>query len=98
MCTDLIGDAVFNCKGMDILNIDLNNIILEYNFDEDHPDTIILVRLLAWHEKFKEHKELKKEFSKELMSKVWHLDRQWDWCLSEDEKKKEVDPMFMKEL
>ena len=72
---------------MDILIIDLN-IILEYNFDEDHPDTIILVRLLAWHNKFKERKKLKKEFSEELMSVVWHLDRRWDWCLSEDEKKR----------
>ena len=32
---------------MDIVNIDLNNISLEDNFDEDDPDTIILVRLLA---------------------------------------------------
>ena len=32
---------------MDIVNIDLNNISLEDNFDEDDSDTIILVRLLA---------------------------------------------------
>ena len=35
---------------MDILNIDLNNINLDNtNYDEDDPDTIIPVRLLAWH-------------------------------------------------
>ena len=32
---------------MGIVNIDLNNISLDDNFDEDDPDTIILVRLLA---------------------------------------------------
>ena len=34
---------------MDILNINLNNINLDNNFDEDDPHTIILIRLLAWH-------------------------------------------------
>ena len=43
---------------MDILNIDLNNINLDNNFDEDDPDTIILIRLLAWHFKFEKHKVL----------------------------------------
>ena len=33
---------------MGILNIDLNNINLDNNFDEDDPDTIIHIRLLAW--------------------------------------------------
>ena len=37
--------VVFDCNGMDILNIDLNNINLDNNFDEDDPDTIILIRL-----------------------------------------------------
>ena len=31
------------------LNIDLNNINLENNFDEDDPDTNALIKLLAWH-------------------------------------------------
>ena len=44
---------------MHILSIYLNNINLDNNFDEDDPDTIILVRLLAWHIKF-EKRRLKK--------------------------------------
>ena len=32
---------------MGILNIDLNNINLDNNFDESDSDTIILIRLLA---------------------------------------------------
>ena len=36
-----------------ILWVNLNNINLDNNFDEDDPDTIILIRLLAWHNKFK---------------------------------------------
>ena len=51
------GKIVFNCNGMGILNIDLNNINLDNNFDED--DTIILIRLLAWHIEFEKLKELK---------------------------------------
>ena len=43
------GDDVFNCKGMDVLNIDLNNVNLDNNFDEDDLDTIVLIRLLTWH-------------------------------------------------
>ena len=37
---------------MGILNIDLNNINLNNNFDEDEAETIILIRLLTWYIKF----------------------------------------------
>ena len=51
---------------MSVLNIDLNNINLDdTNYDEDDPDTIILIRLLAWHSKFKKHKNLQKMISEE---------------------------------
>ena len=43
------GNTVFNCNGTVILNVDLNNINLDNNFDEDDPDTVILIKLLAWH-------------------------------------------------
>ena len=43
------------------MNIDLNSINLDdTNFEEDDPDTIILIRLLDWHIKFEKRKELKK--------------------------------------
>ena len=38
---------------MGIVNIDLNDINL------DNPDTIIFIRLLAWHNKFEKRKALK---------------------------------------
>ena len=53
-------NVVFNCNKMSILNIDLNNINLDNNFDKDEPDTIIINRLLAWHIKLKHAKNLKK--------------------------------------
>ena len=63
----------FTCNGMGILNIDLNNINLDdTNYDEADPDTIILVRLLTWHFKFK---ALKKELNEELMLTAWHPKR-----------------------
>ena len=46
------GDVVFSFNRMGILNIDLDNINLDKNFDEDDPDTIILIRILVWHIKF----------------------------------------------
>ena len=54
------GDVVFKCSEMGILNIDLNNINLVNDFDEEDPDTIILVRLLAWHFRFEKRKTFKK--------------------------------------
>ena len=40
------GNVVFNCNGMDILNIDLNIINLDNtNYDEVDPDTINHIRL-----------------------------------------------------
>ena len=54
-------DAIFPCNYMGVLNIDLNNINCENtNYDEDDPDTIILIKLLAWHIKSEKPKALKK--------------------------------------
>ena len=43
---------------MGILKTDLNNINLDNNFDEDDSDTIVVIRLLAWHIKFEKREEL----------------------------------------
>ena len=54
------GNVIFSCNGMGILNIDLHNINVDQsNYDEDDPDSIILITLLAWHIKFEKHKALK---------------------------------------
>ena len=91
-------DVVFCCNEMSFLSVNLNNITLDdTNCEEDDPDVIINVRLLAWQIKFEKHKELKIELSEELMPVVWHPNRWWDWCISEDEKK-EISIMFIEEL
>ena len=41
---------------MNIINVDINNINLDNNFDEDDPDIIILNRLLAWIISFEKRK------------------------------------------
>ena len=61
------GNVVFFCNEMGILNINLNNINLDNYFNEDDPDTMTLIRHLAWHSKFLKRKALKKNTSKELM-------------------------------
>ena len=43
---------------MGILNLNLKND--DTSYDEDYPNTIILVRLLTWHIKFEQRKALKK--------------------------------------
>ena len=45
---------------MGTLSVDLNNINLDdVNFDEDNPETIIHVRLIAWSNRFKQRKAFK---------------------------------------
>ena len=87
------GNVVFSCNEIGILNIDLNNNNLDNNFDEDDPDIIILIRLLAWHIKFEKRKALKTKITEELIPITWHPKRWWNLCMPEDEKK-EIEPTF----
>ena len=80
-------NVAFNCNGMGILDIDLNNINLDNTIDKDDPDTIILIRLLACHIKFEKSKALKKIISEELMPVAWHSKKWLNFCMSENEKK-----------
>ena len=57
------GDATFSCNEMGILSVDLNNINLDNNFDEDDPDTIIFIRLLAWNTKSEKRKALQEKIN-----------------------------------
>ena len=61
------GNVVYSYYKMGLLNIDLNNINLDNNFDEDESDTIIFIRHLAWCIKFYKRKEVKKKISEELI-------------------------------
>ena len=46
------GNATFSYKEMGILNIEFNNINLDNKFDDNDPDTMILIRFLTGHIKF----------------------------------------------
>ena len=62
------GNTVFSRNGMGILNIYLNNINLDdIDYNQDDPKTIIYIRLLDCHIKFKKCKALKKELNEKLM-------------------------------
>ena len=82
------GNVEFSCNEMGILNIDLDNVNLDNNFDEDYPNTIFLIRLLAWYKQSTE-----KIISEELMPIAWHFKRWRNFCMSEDQKK-EIEPIF----
>ena len=80
---------------MGILSVNLNDINFVNNFDVDDLDVFILIRLLAWHSKFKKRKSLKEKISKKIMPIAWYCRRWWNFCMSEDEKK-EIEPIFTK--
>ena len=46
------------------MGIDLYNINLDDNFDEEDPNTTIVIRLLTWQTKFEKRKELEKKKKK----------------------------------
>ena len=73
---------------MGILNIDLKNINLGNSFDEDDRDTVIHIKLSAWHVKFEKPQTLEKDLNEELMPIAWHPKRWWNFCVSKDEKKR----------
>ena len=55
-------------KYLGVLSIDLNKFNPDdTNYDEDDPETVIHIRILAWHIKFEKRKALEKELNKELM-------------------------------
>ena len=61
------GNVVFSFNEMGIHNIDLNNINLDNHFDEDYPEVIIHIRLLAWYIKFA------KQIAKPLKRVKWRI-------------------------
>ena len=68
---------------MGILSVKFNNINLDKNFDEDDPETIILIKILAQHSKFRKRKAVTKKMSEELVPIAWHSKRQCNFCISE---------------
>ena len=53
------GDVTFCCDEMGILRVNLNNISLDNSCGKDDPDTIFLIRSLAWHSKLIKRKAFK---------------------------------------
>ena len=52
----------------------------EYCGDDDN--------FFKWYDSYKKRKTQKASIKEELMPILWHPSRYWDWCMSEDEKKK----------
>ena len=73
-----------------ILAVDLDKVNLDddKNFSEDDSDTLIHIRLLAGHNGFKKRKVLNKKIGEELIPIAWHPKRWWNFCMAEDEKKR----------
>ena len=54
-------NAILSFNEMGVLNKDLNSINLDNKFDEDDPDTIILIRIFACIINLKNAKHVKKD-------------------------------------
>ena len=44
---------------------------------------------MEWYEGYKKRKAQKAKIKEELIPIAWHPSRWWDWCMSEDEKKRQ---------
>ena len=92
---EYFGNVIISSNEMGVLNIDLNNINLgNTNYEEYDSDTIIHIRRLSWHIEFEKRKE---KLSEDLMPKAWHPNR-WRNFFSSEDKKKEIDPIFIEGL
>lgn len=72
--------------------INVKNKINKIELNEDTKDRIFynkftLMRVKYIQKRIKEYSDLKKILHKELMEKMWHPERFYDWCLTIDEKK-----------
>ena len=67
------GDVTFCCNEMGFLSVNDNSINLDNNFDEDDSDTIILIKLLAWHSKFKKLKAFNALCTIWTQSSMYHM-------------------------
>ena len=45
-------------------------------------------KFFGWYDADKKQKAEKAKINEELLPIAWHSSRHWDWCMSEDEKKK----------
>lgn len=63
----------------------LYNINLDYDkFDEDDPASIVLGRLIAWSNTFKQCKACEKKMDEELVLVLGHPTIVWDWWLTKN--------------
>ena len=82
------GNVTFFSDDVGLVHVDLNNVSPDnVNFADNDPENIIHFRLTARCKRWKQQKACKKR-GKKLLPIAWHPTRWWDWCMSEDEKKK----------
>ena len=54
------------------------------HWDDDNDED----KFFEWYDGYKKRKAQKAKIKEELLPIAWHPSRYWDWCMSEDEKKK----------
>ena len=59
-----------------------------YDDDGDHGDDDDEDRFFEWYDGYKKWKAQKVSIKEELLPIAWHPSRYWDWCVPQDEKKR----------
>ena len=59
-----------------------------YDDDSDHYDNDDEDKFFEWYDGYKKRKTQKASMKEELLPIAWHPSRYWDWCMSEDEKRR----------
>ena len=54
------------------------------NYDNDEG------KFFKWYDSYRARKAQKASIKEGLLPIAWHPSRYWDWCMSEDEKKKKT--------
>ena len=63
--------------------------------DDDHWDNDENEgKFFKWYNGYQKRRTQKAQIEKELLPISWHPSRYWDWCMSEDEKKKETEKLW----
>ena len=85
MCDDAVRDYLFSLEFVSKWLVTQQQIKIWRHNNHVYNDEM----LIEWYEGYQKRKAQKAQIKKELMPIACHPSRYWDWCMSEDEKKRQ---------
>ena len=84
MCDKAVRDYLFPLQFVPDWFVTQQQTDIWYDNDDWHDDN----EIIEWYKGYQKRRTQKAQIEKELMLIAWHPSRWWDWCMSEDEKKR----------